>query len=176
MEQPGSALAGAGPNVRPGRGALLSSDCMTSLYSINRVTIADVKHSHENWARLLTLDDRGNSLVLTRAFFVNNEIYMAVLLNSQAQGVSGKNEHSYPNTTARGRMQLHRLHRLKAGPGNNNVRYKKIRKLEIRFVPKCRWKNGNLPVRGTWWTGTKDHCMKMSSLRISNQRRVAIVL
>jgi len=25
-----------------------------------------------------------------RAFFVNNEIYMAFLLNSQAQGVSGK--------------------------------------------------------------------------------------
>jgi len=33
-------------------------------------------------------------LVLTRAFFVNNEIYMAFLLNSQAQGVSGKNEQS----------------------------------------------------------------------------------
>jgi len=33
---------------------------------------------------------RGNLLVLTRAFFVNNEIYMAFLLNSQAQGVSGK--------------------------------------------------------------------------------------
>jgi len=30
--------------------------------------------------------------VLTRAFFVNNEIDMAFLLNSQAQGVSGKNE------------------------------------------------------------------------------------
>jgi len=27
-------------------------------------------------------------------FFVNNEIYMAFLLNSQAQGVSGKNEQS----------------------------------------------------------------------------------
>jgi len=35
---------------------------------------------------------RGNLLVLTRAFFVNNEIYMAFLLNPQAQGVSGKNE------------------------------------------------------------------------------------
>jgi len=33
---------------------------------------------------------RRNVLVLTRAFFVNNEIYMAFLLNSQAQGVSGK--------------------------------------------------------------------------------------
>jgi len=31
---------------------------------------------------------------MTRALFVNNEIYMAFLLNSQAQGVSGKNEQS----------------------------------------------------------------------------------
>jgi len=31
-------------------------------------------------------------LILTKAFFVNNEIYMAFLLNSEAQGVSGKNE------------------------------------------------------------------------------------
>jgi len=43
---------------------------------------------------------------------------MAFLLNSQAQGVSGKNWAIYPNTTARGPwgagpMQLHRL---KAGP------------------------------------------------------------
>jgi len=29
-------------------------------------------------------------LVLTRAFFVHSEIYVAFLLNSQAQGVSGK--------------------------------------------------------------------------------------
>jgi len=33
-------------------------------------------------------------LVLTRAIFVNNEIYMVFLLISQAQGVSGKNEQS----------------------------------------------------------------------------------
>jgi len=33
-------------------------------------------------------------LVLTRAFFVNNEIYKAFLLNSQAQGVPGRNEQS----------------------------------------------------------------------------------
>jgi len=31
-------------------------------------------------------------LVLTIALFVNNEIYMAFLLNSQAQGVSGKSK------------------------------------------------------------------------------------
>jgi len=37
---------------------------------------------------------RGNLLVLNRAFFVNNVIYMAFLLNSQAQGVSSKNEKS----------------------------------------------------------------------------------
>jgi len=47
-----------------------------------------------NLARLLTFDNRGSSLVLTRVFFVNNEIYMAFLLNSQALGVSGKNEQS----------------------------------------------------------------------------------
>jgi len=46
---------------------------------------------------------------------------MAFLLNSQAQGVSGKNEqstqtpwHGVPE--ARAPTQLHRLHRLKAGP------------------------------------------------------------
>ena len=56
---------------------------------------------------------------MTRAFFVNNEIYMAFLLNSQAQGVSGKNEQSTQTSSrmapeVRGPMQLHRL---KAGPG-----------------------------------------------------------
>ena len=35
---------------------------------------------------------KGNLPVLTRAFFVNNVIYMTFLLNSQAQGVFGKNE------------------------------------------------------------------------------------
>jgi len=53
-----------------------------------------------------------------RAFFVNNEILMAFLANSQAQGVSGKNEQSAQTPwqgapEARGPMQLHRL---KAGP------------------------------------------------------------
>ena len=60
-------------------------------------------------------------LVLTKAFFVNNEIYMALLLNSQAQGVSGKmnnlpKHHGTGPPEARGPMQLHRLHRLKADP------------------------------------------------------------
>jgi len=46
---------------------------------------------------------------------------MAFLLNSQAQGVFGKNEQSTQTPwrgvpEARGPMQLHRLHRLKAGP------------------------------------------------------------
>jgi len=35
----GPHLADAGPNARPGRGASLSSDFMTSSCSINRVTI-----------------------------------------------------------------------------------------------------------------------------------------
>jgi len=47
---------------------------------------------------------------------------MAFLLNSQAQVVSGKKCIIYPkhhgtgHTEARSPMQLHRLHRLKAGP------------------------------------------------------------
>ena len=46
---------------------------------------------------------------------------MAFLLDSQAQGVSGKNEQSTQTPwrgtpEERGPMQLHRLHRLKAGP------------------------------------------------------------
>jgi len=46
---------------------------------------------------------------------------MAFLLNSQAQGVSGKmnnlpKHHGAGPQEARGPMQLHRLHRLKAGP------------------------------------------------------------
>jgi len=57
--------------------------------------------------------------------FVNNEIYMAFLLNSQVQGVSGKNEQSTQTPwrgapEARGPMQLHRLHRLKACPVCSN--------------------------------------------------------
>jgi len=68
------------------------------------------------------LRSRGNLLVLTRAFFVDNEIYMAFVLNSQAQGVSGNmnnlpKHHGAGIPEARGPMQLHRLHRLKAGPG-----------------------------------------------------------
>jgi len=63
---------------------------------------------------------------MTRAFFVSNEIYVAFLLNSQEQGVSGKNEHSTQTPgrgapEARGPMQQHRLHRLKAGPVQTNV-------------------------------------------------------
>jgi len=60
-------------------------------------------------------DNRGNSsLVPTRALFVNNEIYKPVLLNSRAQGVSGKNEQTTRTPwcgapEARGQMQLHRL-------------------------------------------------------------------
>jgi len=49
---------------------------------------------------------------------------MAFLLNSQAQGVSGKNEQSTQTPwrgapEVRGPMQLHRLHRLKAGPAQH---------------------------------------------------------
>jgi len=40
-------------------------------------------------------NNRGNSsLVTTRALVVNHEMYKPFLLNSRAQGVSGKNEQS----------------------------------------------------------------------------------
>jgi len=66
---------------------------------------------------------RGNLLILTRAFFVNNEIHMAFLLNSQAQDVPGKmtnlpKHHGAGSPEARGPMEQHRLHWLKAGPGS----------------------------------------------------------
>jgi len=59
-----------------------------------------------------------------RAFFVN-EICMVFLLNSQAQGVSSKNEQSTQTpwrgaSEARGPMQLHELHRFKAGSGDSH--------------------------------------------------------
>jgi len=52
---------------------------------------------------------------------------MTFLLNSQAQGVSDKNEQSSQPPwrgapEARGSMQLHRLHWLKAGPARNNIK------------------------------------------------------
>jgi len=62
-------------------------------------------------------------LVLTRAFFVNNEICKAFLLNSQAQDVCGKNEQS-PQTPYSGVPEARdprQLHRLKAGPEKNIV-------------------------------------------------------
>jgi len=51
--QSGSALADAGPNARPGRGAPPRSDFMTSSCSVNRVTIVverryTVQHQNEN--------------------------------------------------------------------------------------------------------------------------------
>jgi len=51
---------------------------------------------------------------------------MAFLLNSQAQGVSGKMNNLPKHRGAgppvvRGPMQLHRLHRRKAGPGKTKV-------------------------------------------------------
>jgi len=62
-----------------------------------------------------------------RAIFVNNVIYMAFLLNFQAQGAFGKmnnlpKRHGAGPPEARGPMQLQRLHRLKAGPGLATVK------------------------------------------------------
>jgi len=52
---------------------------------------------------------------------------MAFLLNSQSQGVSGKNEQATQTPwrgapEVRGPMQLHRLHRLKAGHAHKGER------------------------------------------------------
>ena len=57
--QSGPALAGAGPNARPRRGAHLSSGFITSSCLVNRAIrpwqSADIKPWRENWARLLML-------------------------------------------------------------------------------------------------------------------------
>jgi len=58
--------------------------------------------------------------VLTRAFFTNNEILSALSTEFERKEYLAKMDY-YPNTwrgapEARGPMQLHRLHRLKAGP------------------------------------------------------------
>jgi len=42
--------------------------------------------------------------------------YISRFYISRAQRVAGKNEQPNPTTTARGQMQLHRLHRLEADP------------------------------------------------------------
>jgi len=56
---------------------------------------------------------------------------MAFLLNSQAQGVSDKmsnlpKHHGAGPTEARSPMQMHWLHRLKAGPGGHHAFYFKL--------------------------------------------------
>jgi len=62
---------------------------------------------------------------------------MAFLLNSQAQGLSGKNEQSTQTPwrgapEARGPMQLHRLHRLKAGPAADSGTPRSFMLLEMK--------------------------------------------
>jgi len=53
--------------------------------------------------------------VLTKVLFAHNEILSAVSTEFERKGVFGKNE-LLSKHMARGRMQPHRLHRLKAGP------------------------------------------------------------
>jgi len=82
---------------------------------IQQSTNTRIEHVCKRWS--------GNLLVLTRGFFVANEIYMGFLLNSQAQGVFAKHEQSTQtpwrgDPEVRGLLQLHQLHRLKADPGN----------------------------------------------------------
>jgi len=55
---PGPALADAGPNPRPKRGAPLSSDFMTSSCSVNRVTIVvERKYAVQGVSQLLKQND-----------------------------------------------------------------------------------------------------------------------
>jgi len=73
-----------------------------------------MRYSTNTRIEYVCLRSRGNLLVLTRAFFVNNEICMAFLLDSQAQGVSGKmnnlpKHHGARLPEERGPIQLHRL-------------------------------------------------------------------
>jgi len=65
-----------------------------SSYLVNRVTIVLERRYTMQRIQHVCKRSRGNLLVLTRAFSVNNEIYITFLLNSQAQGVSGRNEQS----------------------------------------------------------------------------------
>ena len=71
MLQPGPALADAGPNARIRCGAPLSSDYHVIVFS---------QPCYDRGRAQI-----GNSLVLTRAFFVNNEISMTFQLNSQGK-------------------------------------------------------------------------------------------
>ena len=84
---------------------------------------------------------------------------MAFLLSSQAQGVSGKNEQSIQTPwrgapEERGPMQLHRLHRLKAGtaywsdPGlHHSVNVCFLKKSQLRKVS---WRR-IFCTRNRWW-------------------------
>ena len=55
-------------------------------------TLARELIEHVLHMRIRSIIIGSSSFVLTRAWFANNEIYMAFLLNSRAQGVSGKND------------------------------------------------------------------------------------
>jgi len=76
--------------------------------------------------------------------FANNYIYKPFLLNSQAQGTSGKNEKPSQRSwrgspEAWGPMQLHQLHQLKAGPdpyaGGTTLRWWCWRRWPLLAIP-----------------------------------------
>ena len=86
---------------------------------------------------------------------------MAFLLNSQAQGVSGKmnnlpKHHGAGPSEVRGPMQLHRLHRLNAGPDAGKC----IVKLKNWFL----LKHG---ARVAWWK-------RLQLLRLENAVRLSM--
>jgi len=87
MRGPGPALAGAGPNARPRRGAPLSSGFMTSSCSVNRA-IRPLESADISWKK------------------------WTIYLNTMARGPRRRGAPG-----GAGPMQLHRLHWLKTGPG-----------------------------------------------------------
>jgi len=126
----GPALVNSGPNARPGRGDPLSSDFMTSSCSVNRVTIVverryAVQHYHKNWARFLTFEKKFASFDDSLLCWQWN-LY-GVSTEFASTRCIWQKWIIYPNTMARGPMQLHRLHRLKAdGPRRATAQYNQI--------------------------------------------------
>jgi len=48
-----------------------------------------------------------------------------------------------------------------------------IRKLEISVAPRCQRTHGNIPMRSTWRTGTKDHCIQNVEFDIKKSTKLS---
>jgi len=122
MHSTWTAIPTAGPNPRPRHRAPLSSDFMTCSSAVNRVTIVvegryTVQHEHENWARLLTFETKfassDESVFCWQWRFhwiLKRNLHLAKMNNLPKHHGAGHPDGGGP-------MQLHRLNRLKAGPG-----------------------------------------------------------